>query len=96
MLTNDIITSDLIEEKAKVLDLLPKEVQEYFFSNKNDVYEMHYPIIEYPKKIASLSLEKTPAFKGVLYGIKGQYLLFEDGTVFNVRSAEGSVVKINL
>lgn len=96
MLTNDIITSDLIEEKAKVQDLLPKEVQEYFFSNKNDVYEMHYPIIEYPKKIASLSLEKTPTFKGVLYGIKGQYLLFEDGTVFNIRSAEGSVVTINL
>jgi hypothetical protein len=96
MLTNDIITSDLIVEKAKVQDLLPTEVQEYFFSNKNDVYEMHYPIIEYPKKIASLSLEKTPTFKGVLYGIKGQYLLFEDGTVFNIRSAEGSVVTINL
>lgn len=96
MLTNDIITSDLIVEKAKVQDLLPTEVQEYFFSNKNDVYEMHYPIIEYPKKIASLSIEKTPTFKGVLYGIKGQYLLFEDGTVFNIRSAEGSVVTINL
>jgi hypothetical protein len=96
MLTNDIVSTDLIQEKIKVQDLLPQEVTEYFFSDKNDVYEMHYPVLQYPKKINSLSLEKTPNFKGVLIGIKGQYLLFEDGTVFNVRSSEGSVVNIDL
>ncbi len=96
MLTNDIITNDLILEKAKVESLLPLEVKEYFFSDKNDVYEMHYPVVNYPTKINSLSLEKTPNFKGVLIGIKGQYLLFEDGTVFNVRSSEGSVVAIDV
>jgi hypothetical protein len=32
-------------------------------------------------KVKSLSLEKTPNFTGRLTGIKGQYLLFEDGTV---------------
>jgi hypothetical protein len=31
--------------------------------------------------VKSLSLEKTPSFTGRLTGIKGQYLLFEDGTV---------------
>lgn len=96
MLTNDIVSTDLIQEKIKVQDLLPQEVTEYFFSDKNGVYEMHYPVLQYPKKINSLSLEKTPHFKGVLIGIKGQYLLFEDGTVFNVRSSEGSVVNIDL
>jgi Protein of unknown function (DUF2797) len=96
MLTNDIITNDLILEKSKVESLLPLEVKEYFFSDKNEVYEMHYPVINYPTKINSLSLEKTPSFKGVLIGIKGQYLLFEDGTVFNVRSSEGSVVAIDV
>ena len=96
MLTNDIITNDLILEKSKVESLLPTEAKEYFFSDKNEVYEMHYPVISYPSKINSLSLEKTPIFKGVLIGIKGQYLLFEDGTVFNVRSSEGSVVAIDV
>ena len=96
MLTNDIVTNDLILEKAKVESLLPREVKEYFFSDKNEVYEMKYPILDYPKKINSLSLEKNPNFKGVLMGIKGQYLLFEDGTVFNVRSSEGSVVTIDI
>jgi hypothetical protein len=95
MLTNDIVTNDLILEKAKVESLLPQEVKAYFFSEINEVYEMKYPILEYPKKISSLSLEKTPSFKGILIGIKGQYLLFEDGTVFNVRSSEGSIVTID-
>lgn len=94
MLTNDIVTTDLIREKANVQPLLPQEVQEYFYSEKNDLYELHYPVLTYPKKITSLSLEKTPLFKGVLMGIKGQYLLFEDGTVFNIRSSEGYIVSI--
>jgi hypothetical protein len=57
---------------------------------------MHFPVLQYPTKISSLSLEKTPNFTGKLMGIKGQYLLFEDGTVFNVRSFEGYVVRINV
>ena len=34
--------------------------------------------------------------KGKLTGIKGQYLIFEDASVFNVRSNEGYVVEIGL
>jgi hypothetical protein len=96
MLTNDIATTDLIEEKQKLKMLLPEEVRDFFYSDKNDLYEMHYPVLSYPTKINSLSLEKTPNFKGKLMGIKGQYLIFEDGTVFNVRSSEGYVVRIEV
>jgi hypothetical protein len=96
MLTNDIVHIDLIEERLKLESLLPEEVREYFHLEKNDLYEMIYPVLEYPKKINSLSLEKTPNFQGKLMGIKGQYLIFEDGTVFNVRSSEGYVVTIKL
>ncbi|KAB1156239.1 DUF2797 domain-containing protein [Flavobacterium luteum] len=96
MLTNDIASTDLIEEKLKLQKLLPKEVHDFFYSDKNDLYEMHYPVLEYPKKINSLSLDKTPIFKGVLIGIKGQYLIFNDGTVFNIRSSEGYIVSLSL
>lgn len=96
MLQNDVVQVDLIAERLKVENLIPTEVQEYFYSEKNDLYEMHFPVLEYPKKINSLSLEKTPHFQGKLTGIKGQYLLFEDGTVFNIRSSEGYVVQINI
>ena len=53
-------------------------------------------IFDYPKKVNSLGLEKTLNFKGKLTGIKGQYLIFEDGTVFNVRSSEGYIVKFEV
>jgi len=96
MLTNDIIDLDLLEEKLKIGERLPAEVQQYFNLESEDLYEMKYPILEYPKKIISLSLDKTNSYKGILVGIKGQYLIFRDGTVFNVRSFEGYVVNINV
>jgi hypothetical protein len=51
-------------------------------------------VLKYPKKLKSLNLKKTPQFSGVLKGIKGQYLIFEDDTVFNVRGSEGFVVQL--
>ncbi|MBK0370304.1 DUF2797 domain-containing protein [Flavobacterium agrisoli] len=96
MLQNEVETLDLIAEKHKIAALLPEEVQEYFYSQKEDLYELHYPVLEYPKKVTSLNLDKTPHFRGKLMGIKGQYLLFEDGTVFNIRSYEGYVVTLSL
>lgn len=96
MLTNDIISVDLFAERNKIKDLLPAEVQPYFDTTIPDLCTLEYPVLQYPKSITSLSLEKTPVFTGVLMGIKGQYLLFADGTVFNVRSAEGQKVTLTL
>ena len=76
--------------------IIPKEAQEYYNLNDANLYELHFPVLEYPKKVSSLNLDKSPNFSGKLTGIKGQYLLFEDGTVFNVRTFEGYVVKISL
>jgi hypothetical protein len=96
MLKNDVLPTDLIAEKLKVENLIPAEVQEFYHLDKNDLYEMHFPVLDYPKKVTSLNLEKTHSFQGKLMGIKGQYLIFEDGTVFNVRSFEGYVVTIDV
>ena len=87
---------DLMAERLKLENLIPTEVQEYFNPNKEDLYQLHYTVLQYPNKVTSLSLDKSPNFTGKLTGIKGQYLLFEDGTVFNVRTFEGYVVKINV
>jgi Protein of unknown function (DUF2797) len=96
MLTNTFEPIDLIAERLKVEHLIPTEVQEYFYNQKIDLYEMHYPVLDYPTKVSSLSLDKTPNFQGKLIGIKGQYLLFEGGIVFNIRGSEGYVVKIEI
>ncbi len=96
MLKNDVPIVDLLKEKASLKDLIPKEVQEFYYSEKNNLYELHYPVLQYPNKVNSLNLDKLPNFSGKLTGIKGQYLMFEDGTVFNVRTFEGYVVKISI
>jgi hypothetical protein len=96
MLQNAVESFDLIAEKAKIESLIPTEVRDYFYAEKNDVYELQYPVLSYPAKVNSLNLDKTPSFSGKLTGIKGQYLLFENGTVFNIRGSEGYVVSINV
>jgi len=96
MLKNEIPSVDLIAEKASLKDFIPAEVQEFYDQSKDELYQLQYPVLEYPSKVNSLNLDKTPNFSGKLKGIKGQYLIFEDGTVFNIRTFEGYVVKISL
>ncbi|WP_396175180.1 DUF2797 domain-containing protein [Flavobacterium sp.] len=96
MLKNEVPPTDLLEERLKTEALLPNEVRNYFFNQEAQLYQMNYPVLNYPKKVTSLSLDKTPNFQGKLSGIKGQYLLFQDGTVFNVRTFEGYVVRISI
>ncbi len=96
MLKNEFPDADLIRERANLKYLIPKEVQNYFHPEKEDLYDLHFPVMEFPKKVNSLNLDKTPNFSGKLMGIKGQYLMFQDGTVFNIRTYEGYVVKISL
>lgn len=96
MLLNDIVPIDLAERRRFVQPLLPEEVQQYFETTEEKLYTLEYPVLEYPKKISSLNIVTTPVFEGRLTGIKGQYLMFEDGTVFNVRSFEGFGVRISI
>ena len=95
MLKNEVLPVDLLVEKQKTYEWLPEEVKQYFVADQK-VLDLVYPVLHYPKKVSSLNLDKTPAFTGKVSGIKGQYLLFEDGTVFNIRSSEGYVVRISL
>lgn len=96
MLKNEIPEVDLVAERNGLGNLIPEEVQPYFTTVPEKKYDLVYPVLEYPKKVNSLNLEKTHEFSGKLSGVKGQYLIFEDGTVFNVRTFEGYVVQINL
>ena len=48
------------------------------------VQTLTYPVEQYPTKVVSLNLDKTPELSGTLLGIKGQYLIFDIG-VINLR-----------
>jgi hypothetical protein len=93
MLTNNVEDVDLAEERDKLFSYVPEEAKPYLIENNKET-NIDFPVEAYPLKIKSLNLDKTPSYSGVLKGVKGQYLIFEDGTVFNVRNWEGYVVEI--
>ena len=95
MLTNDLKDLDLQQIREELKPFLPEEVKEYYQANSQEL-EIKFPVVSYPGKCKSLNLQKTPYYEGVLMGIKGQYLIFEDGTVFNVRKHEGYGVALTL
>lgn len=95
MLKNDVDDGSLLEWREKLKEFIPEEAKEYFIENNSET-NLNFPVKKYPEKPKSLNLQKTPLYKGKLVGIKGQYLIFEDETVFNVRSNEGLVVNIDV
>ncbi len=49
-----------------------------------EVIDLSFPVEEFPTKITSFNFDKNPEVSGTLMGIKGQYLLFDNG-VINIR-----------
>jgi len=95
MLKNEIPEIDLIQQKDYLKIYIPEE-QSRFYVPDDKVYTFEYPVIHYPKKIKSLNLLKQSEYHGKLTGIKGQYWIFEDETVWNVRGHEGFCVQIEI
>lgn len=93
MLTNTIKQANLSQIKEQLKPYIPQEVQP-FMNNDEQEFDISFPVLQYPTKVNSLNLKKTTNYQGILKGIKGQYLIFEDGIVFNVRSHEGFQVII--
>jgi len=94
MLKNEFDDSiDLEEEKWSLHDQLPSDLTE-FFCEDDEIIKIHYPVLEYPKAVKSLSFDKTPIIEGKLMGIKGQYLIFDQGRVLNVRKHTGYEIEL--
>lgn len=93
LLTTEPPDIDLIEQKRKAATLLKPEFRQYLELD-NTIYSFEYPVLYLPEKITSVNLDKTPGFSGKLIGIKGQYLIFDNGLVINIRKFSGYFVKI--
>ena len=94
MLTNESNELDLISCKEDIRKHIPNEVLEYYIQS-NSQTDINFPVKEYPIKPITQKLIKIQEIKGTLKGIKGQYLIFEENKVFNVRSHEGFVVEVS-
>ena len=95
MLKNEVQDVDLVAWRENLKQYIPEEAMPYFIENNTET-SLDFPVLKYPTALKSLNLNKTSLYQGVLKGIKGQYLIFEDNTVFNVRSNEGYVVAISV
>ncbi len=95
MLKNEYDAVDLLDDKDELIEYLDEELQQ-FISDDDEITHIKYPVLEYPKKVVSMKLDKTPLIQKVLKGIKGQYLIFEDDTVLNVRSHSGYKVNFSV
>lgn len=95
MLKNDIQDENLIEWRDRLKQFIPDEAKDYFIANNSET-NLEFPVEKYPEKPKSLNIVKVERYTGKLLGIKGQYLIFEDDTVFNIRSNEGLVVRIEI
>ena len=98
MLTNDCPDLDLAELREgafeQFADLFDDHGAEEMEAGETQI---NYPVKKYlcsERPVRSLSLEKNPVIEEVLYGIKGQYLIF-DRTAFNVRNHQGHLVQLS-
>lgn len=94
MLKNELAADrDLISEKARLSEMLPDEWKPYLSANQ-EITTLEYPVQDFPKKVKSLNLDKVPTVQGLLQGIKGQYLILDEGRVMNIRKHSGYWVEL--
>ena len=79
--------------KNNVFDKIPDKLKQYYVS-ENISYQFQYPILANIDKVKTIKIDKYAILKGKLIGIKGQYLIFEDGNVMNIRNQAGTLVNI--
>lgn len=96
MLKNELAPElEVLETKNKMQELMDNQYNQ-FDSSDDEVYEINYPVLEYPSKVKSHNLDKQPILEGKLVGIKAQYWIFEGGIVINIRKYGGYEVEIEV
>ena len=94
MLKNEVIDADLVATKASLTDTLDSDLQQ-FIDTDDTVCSIVYPVDRYPEKVKSVGFDKQAEIEGCLAGIKGQYLIFDDNRVLNIRKHNGYLITVD-
>ena len=89
-----MVSKPFIEFLLKINLITESEKSRGFIISDDNITELKYPVLIYPKKVKSLRFQKQTIIEGKLLGIKGQYLLLEQDQVFNVRAHQGYLIDI--
>lgn len=94
------IRDELVERFAPKIQNIREEFSQRLEFNESVEYleyesarQFIYPVEHYPEKVKSHNLDKTPVIRGILQGIKGQYLILDTG-VINIRKYTGYEIKV--
>jgi hypothetical protein len=96
MLKNELASEVEVLQTKGLLQQKMEDQYNQFDSADDAIYEINYPVLGFPRKIKSHNLDKEPVLEGKLRGIKGQYWLFEDGRVINIRKYGGYEVELEV
>ena len=88
MLKGEAELIDLIQKKAHYSSFLAEELKQWL-KQDSEVINIKYPVTRYPEKVKSIKLDSNPEIEGILTGIKGQYWIFDNNCVVNIRSHAG-------
>lgn len=91
------VRRELMNQCATEIEALQQQhgIQSIVVLEGAEPVSINYPVLEYPTKVKSLNLDKTPSVGGTLMGIKGQYLIFDTG-VINIRKYGGYSLSLSL
>lgn len=96
MLKNEVEEDvDLEDVKWSLEEVLPADLVEYM-TEDDDILHINYPVNRWPDKVNSVNLLKTDLVEGTLAGIKGQYLIFDDNRVMNIRNHTGFYIDLGI
>jgi len=94
MLKGELSEERLLDKRDELLQFIPDELQSFILKDEQ-IQTINFPVLETPTTVKSMKLDKVPLFEKKLVGIKGQYLIFDDNTVINIRSHEGYRISLS-
>nr|WP_290831123.1 DUF2797 domain-containing protein [Halomonas sp.] len=102
MLKGSVEKIDLIAERDRLLSVLADGLNQLRDTHGSDAIRtleepaqhFHYPVSVFPNKVVSHNFDKQALVEGVLLGIKGQYLMFDNG-VINLRKFTGYEIQLS-
>jgi hypothetical protein len=87
---------DLIQSKKEIMTLVPDEFKKYITLD-NSITKIEYPFAPQGiDKFTTINFDTNPQIESKLIGIKGQYLIFENANVLNIRKHNGYFVNIEV
>lgn len=94
LITNRVEEVDLLDAKRQAVRLIPAHLRRHA-TDDDHIERFSYPVLAFPQKAKTATLDQTPEIQGPLLGILGQYLFFGP-LAFNVRRHSGYEVEVNI